>query len=125
MRRSSTVACDMFDITTVDDHPTAPPSATDWIPTPVKKSPSDPNISRLPDKMISRLLTRIITMMAQRLVGTNRLVSMTFAELSLNLRKSEWLMKLFVKNLCQPVVQCFYNGTLPGDGLPFFDPNSP
>jgi hypothetical protein len=142
MRRSSPAAGSLSELAalgdTHDDDGCSPPalpldgppvaSDANWTPAPVKKSPSDPNIARLPGKLVSRLLTRLLTLLVQRLAGTNRLVALIFAEFLSNLRKSEWLMKLVGRNVCQPVVQGIASGTQSrpdGDGLPFLGLNSP
>jgi hypothetical protein len=107
----------------------APPVApAGWTPAPVVKSTSDPNIARLPGKMVSRVLTRLLTLLVQRLAGTNRLLALIIAEFVCALRKSEWLMKLVGKSVCHPVADGIATAAKErpdGDGLPFIAPNSP
>lgn len=107
----------------------APPVApAGWTPAPVVKSTSDPNIARLPGKMMSRVLTRLLTLLVQRLTGTPRLLALIIAEFVCALRKSEWLMKLVGKNVCHPVTDGIVSAAKDrpdGDGLPFIAPNSP
>ena len=109
----------------LDAPPVAPPG---WAPAPVVKSASDPNIARLPGKLMSRVLTRFLSLLLQRLAGTNQLLALIIAEFVCALRKSEWLMKLVGNSVCRPVaagIKTAVKERTVCDGLPFIAPNSP
>ena len=107
----------------------APPVApSGWSPAPLVKSISDPNIARLPGKLVSRVLTRLLTLLVQRLAGTNRLLALIIAEFVCALRKSEWLMQHVGNSVCWPVAAGIKTAAMEraiDDGLPFITPNSP
>ena len=108
----------------------APPVCTDasWAPAQIVKSSSDPNIARLPGKLVSRFLTRFLTLVLRRSGGVSQLVAMLVAEFVCALRKSPWLLEVLGTNVAVPVakgVVAGARGRAETDGIPCLGLNSP